>query len=125
MSETNGPYVSSDDYGMFSQKWLTRVALRAPSHAMLLFGLDNMLEYVFEHLDHLDDPDSDCYGPDIMVALDVLVQTATTGQYVATTDPEDIPEGESSVMSKSERDKLIEEFNKALGIIPETGEKDE
>jgi len=112
-----------DEYGALSPKWLVKVLTQYVPRQ----NLNAMLIAVFDMLyDIVENEDSD-YELDIVLLLQVMVQTMTTGQVIATGDLEEI--AEQLKMSPEQIDQMVAGFakqlDKKLDTAQEEGDEDD
>ena len=112
-----------DEYGALSPKWLVKVLTqyvpRQNVNAMLLTVFDMLYDIV-------EKEDSD-YELDIVLLLQVMVQTMTTGQVIATGDLEEI--SEHLKMTQEQIDRMVAGFavdlDKKFDTAQEDGDDDD
>jgi len=107
-----------DEYGALSPKWLVKILTQYVPRQ----NLNAMLLAVFDMLyDIVENEDSD-YELDIVMFLQVMVQTMTTGQVIATGDLEEI--AEQLKMTPEQIDQKVAWFAKQLDNTLDTAQED-
>ena len=108
-----------DEYGALSPKWLvkmlTQYVPRQNVNAMLLTVFDMLYDIV-------EKEDSD-YELDIVLLLQVMVQTMTTGQVIATGDLEEL--AEHLKMTPDQIDRMVAGFRSEMDGKLDTAQDEE
>lgn len=120
-----GYFPSMWDHGAASQAWMAKMLVGRAESSLLRAGVQHMIDYMDQHLDHADDEDNECQGPDWGVALDILLQISTTAMYIQPYDPDEYPDGPPPIPKTDEEiEKTILQFKEALGIEDDDEEEE-
>lgn len=123
--------ISDHIYGANSNQWLRKILLSYVPQTMLWYGITRMMDYS----EHNPEPDYD-------TGIDILIQYAVTGQYTPTythqcespedhlfphLDPTQPGYGEEppEPMSEEDQQRVMDEFHKIMGQVPEKKEDDD